>query len=59
MEIKINCEDDGVIVATTIIVDNLETEESLQKVFVSFVKFLEKCGAEFPEEILEIAKDYK
>jgi len=58
MEIKLNCEDDGVVVSTTIKVDNLETEESLQKVFISFVKFLEKCGAEFPEEILDVLKDF-
>lgn len=59
MEIKILSNDDGVVVSTTVKVDDLESEENLKKVFVSFIKFLRKSGAAFPKELENIMEDFK
>jgi hypothetical protein len=59
MEIKILTNDDGVVVSTTVRVDNLDSEENLKKVFVSFIKFLHKSGAKFPDELGKIMKDFE
>lgn len=59
MEIKLICNDNGIIVSTAVKVDNLSTEENLKEVFFSFVKFLDKSGAKFPEELQQIMKDFE
>lgn len=59
MEIKLICNDNGIIVSTAVKVDNLSTEENLKEVFFSFVKFLDKSGAVFPEELQQIMKEFE
>jgi hypothetical protein len=59
MNIKLECDDDGVIVTTTIEIESLDTEEDLQEVFFKFIKFVRKCGAKFPEELEQIEKEFK
>lgn len=58
MEIKLICNDNGIIVSTAVKVDNLSTEENLKEVFFSFIKFLDKSGAVFPEELQQIMKEF-
>lgn len=58
MEIKLICNDNGVMISTAVKVDNLDTEENLKKVFLAFIKFLDKSGAEFPEELHNIMKEF-
>jgi hypothetical protein len=59
MEIKLICNDNGIIVSTAVKVDSLSTEENLKEVFFSFVKFLDKSGAVFPEELQQIMKEFE
>jgi hypothetical protein len=59
MEIKLICNDNGIIVSTVVKVDNLSTEENLKEVFFSFVKFLDKSGAVFPKELQQIMKEFE
>lgn len=59
MNIKLECDDDGVTVTTVIEVQSLETEQELQEVFFKFIKFVRKCGAKFPEELEQIEKEFK
>ena len=59
MEIKLICNDNGIIVSTAVKVDNLSTEENLKEVFFSFIKFLDKSGAVFPEELQQIMKEFE
>jgi hypothetical protein len=59
MEIKLICNDRGIMISTAVKVDNLSTEENLKKVFLSFVTFLDKSGAVFPDELQEIMKDFE
>ncbi len=47
------------MVSTVVKVDNLSTEENLKKVFLSFVTFLDKSGAKFPDELGKIMKDFE
>ena len=35
MNIKLECDDDGVVVSTTLKIDSLETEQELQEVFLA------------------------
>jgi len=58
MNIKLECDDEGVVVSTTLKIDSLETEEDLQEVFIKFIKFIRKCGAKFPEELEQIEKEF-
>jgi hypothetical protein len=58
MNIKLECDDDGVVVSTTLKIESLETEEDLQEVFLKFIKFIRKCGAKFPAELEQIEKDF-
>jgi hypothetical protein len=58
MNIKLECDDDGVVVSTTLKIDSLETQEDLQEVFIKFIKFIRKCGAKFPEELEQIEKEF-
>ena len=58
MNIKLECDDEGVVVSTTLKIDSLETEEDLQEVFIKFIKFILKCGAKFPEELEQIEKEF-
>ena len=58
MNIKLECDDEGVVVSTTLKIDSLETEEDLQEVFIKFIKFIRKCGAKFPEELAQIEKEF-
>ena len=58
MEIKLECDDEGVVVSTMLKIDSLETEEDLQEVFMKFIKFIRKCGAKFPEELEQIEKEF-
>jgi hypothetical protein len=58
MNIKLECDDDGVVVSTTLKIDSLETEEDLQEVFIKFIKFIRKCGAKFPEELDQIEREF-
>lgn len=59
MNIKLECDDDGVVVSTTLKIDSLETEEELQEVFMKFLKFIRKCGAKFPEELEQIEQEFR
>ena len=59
MNIKLECDDDGVVVSTTLKIDSLETEEDLQEVFMKFIKFIRKCGAKFPEELEQIEQEFR
>ena len=59
MNIKLECDDDGVIVSTTIEVKSLDTEQDLQEVFLKFIKFVRKCGAKFPEELEQIEQEFR
>jgi hypothetical protein len=59
MNIKLECDDDGVLVSATLKIDSLETEEDLQEVFMKFIKFIRKCGAKFPEELEQIEREFK
>lgn len=59
MNIKLECNDDGVVVSTTLKIESLETEEELQEVFLKFIKFIRKCGAKFPDELEQIEKEFK
>jgi len=58
MNIKLECDDEGVVVSTMLKIDSLETEEDLQEVFIKFIKFIRKCGAKFPEELEQIEKEF-
>ena len=58
MNIKLECDDGGVVVSTTLKIDSLETEEDLQEVFIKFIKFIRKCGAKFPEELDQIEREF-
>ena len=59
MNIKLECDDDEVVVSTTLKIDSLETEEELQEVFMKFLKFIRKCGAKFPEELEQIEQEFR
>jgi hypothetical protein len=59
MNIKLECDDDGVVVHTTLKIDSLETEQELQEVFMKFIKFIRKCGAKFPEELEQIEQGFR
>jgi len=59
MNIKLECDDEGVVVSTTLKIDSLETEEELQEVFMKFLKFIRKCGAKFPEELEQIEQEFR
>jgi hypothetical protein len=58
MEIKLICNDDDVVISTSVNVEHLETEENLKKVFIAFIKFLDKSGAVFPEELEAIMQEF-
>jgi len=59
MNIKLECDDDGVLVSTTLKIESLETEQDLQEVFMQFIKFIRKCGAKFPEELEHIEREFR
>ena len=58
MEIKLICNDNGVTISTSVEVDDLSTEENLKTVLLSVIKFLDKSGAEFPEELQDIMEEF-
>ena len=58
MEIKLICNDNGVTISTSVEVDDLSTEENLKTVLLSVIKFLDKSGAEFPEELQDIMAEF-
>jgi hypothetical protein len=58
MEIKFSCNKGRSEVTSSVVVDNLSSEENLQEVFLSVVDFLITLGAEFPDELLDILKEY-
>ena len=59
MNIKLECDDEGVVVSTTLKIESLETEEDLQEVFMKFIKFIRQCGAKFPDELEQIEQEFK
>lgn len=45
-------------ITNTVNIDNLSDEENLQEVILEFFAFLDMMGAELPQEVIDIIKEY-
>jgi hypothetical protein len=58
MEITLSGKKGRSTVTNTIDVSNLQNEEELQEVIISFFDFLIAMGAELPDELLDMLDEY-